>query len=132
MSYAATVPEIVACFDALDSSEILNHNWGTCGRDCPASWDVNDETYINGVILTLDFDYIMGYLVEAVNRTSRTYTYVAIVHYHGRRPDGTFDHDFASWDGNTNVEQEVVAQWAVSVIYGMVEARMQARYKEES
>lgn len=130
----ATVPEIVAAFEALDGDEILRHNWGTCGSDCSASWDVTDETYINGVIMTLDFDYMMGYLVEAVDRTSGQCTYIAIVQYHGRKADGTFDHDFISWPGthtffgkDDGFDRVEVCQWAVSVIHGMIESHTERR-----
>jgi hypothetical protein len=127
----ATTAEIVQCFDALDAQEILSHNWGTClTRECQAKWHVTDETYINGVMMTLDFDYYMGYLVQAVDRTSSQCTYVAVVQFHGRREDGTFDHDFISWPGtHTFFGQEdgydpvTVTQWAVSVIHGMIESR---------
>ena len=128
------VAEIVACFDALIHTEILWHNWGTCGRDCTADWNVTDETYINGVMMTLDFDFIMGYLVQAVDRTSGQCTYVAIVQYHGRRDDGTFEHDFVSWPGThtffdkeDGFDQADVCRWAVGAIYSMLETRQQRR-----
>jgi hypothetical protein len=124
----ATAAEIVQCFDALDGQEILCHNWGTCPRECQARWDVTDETYINGVMMTLDFDYYMGYLIEAVDRTSSQCTYVAVVQYHGRREDGTFEHDFITWPGthtffghDDGFDPVTVKQWAVSVIHGMIE-----------
>lgn len=125
----ATVPEIVATFDALEHNEMWGHNWGTCGRDCEAEWDVTDETYINGVMMTLDFDYMMGYLIEAVDRGTGQCTYVAIVQYHGRKSDGTFEHDFAAWEGThtffgkeEGFSHASVCKWAVDVIYGMIEA----------
>lgn len=127
----ATAAEIVQCFDALDGREIIDHNWGTCPtRECQAKWHVTDETYINGVRMILDFDYYMGYLLEAVDRTSSQCTYVAVVQFHGRREDGTFDHDFMTWPGthtffgqDDGYDPVAVGQWAVSVIHGMIEAR---------
>jgi hypothetical protein len=128
----ATVPEIVACFEALDWREITSHNWGTCGRECDANWNVTDETYINGVMMTLDFDYIMGYLIQAVDRKTGQCTYVAIVMYHGRKPDGTYEHDYISWPGthkffDRDLDQVELCQWAVSVIYGMIDAHNAAQ-----
>ena len=125
----ATIPEIVAAFNALHGVQILQENW--CGA---ADWHVTDETYINGVILTLDFDYMMGFLVEAVDRTSSQCTYIAITQYHGRGADGSIDHDFLAWEGvhtffgkDDGFDQAKVCQWAVSTIYSMVEAHNERR-----
>lgn len=120
----ATEEQIVETFDALEYREITAHNWGTCGRDCAANWNVTDETYINGVMMTLDFDYIMGYLIQAVDRTSERCRYIAILHRHGRRKDGTYDN---SWD-LCPIENEffdledrvIIYQWAVASIHEML------------
>jgi hypothetical protein len=120
----ATVPEIVAVFDDLKSTEILRDNWMGAER-----WQVTDETYINGVMLAMDFDYMMGYLIEAVDRTSGQCTYVAIVQYHGRKADGTFQHDFMSWPGthtffgkDDGFDRAEVCKWGVDAIHGFIEA----------
>lgn len=124
---SATDEQVVATFDALDYHEILDHNWGTCGRDCTANWNVNDETYINGVMMTLDFDYMMGYLIQAVDRTSSNCRYITRLQRHGRRQDGTFDgewerapipeHEFFS----KCVRQVDICQWAAVSIYRMLD-----------
>ncbi len=88
-------------------------------------------------MLTLDFDYMMGYLIEAVDRTSGQCTYIALVQYHGRAADGTFEHDFISWPGShtffgkdDGFDRVTVCQWAVSVIHGMIESRRERMKKE--
>ena len=102
----ATVPEIVAAFNSLPYREVTGHNWGTCGGDCPYyrayGWQVTAETYINGVSLIEDCDYIMCYLVHAVDRETSICTYVAVVHYHGPHPEtGEQEHDYMVWNGPT-------------------------------
>lgn len=130
----ATTQEIVDCFDRLELDEIIHHNWRTASPELQPRWDVTEETYLNGVPLILDFDYRMGFLVEAVDRTSGQCTYVAIVHYHGRRPDGTFQRDYCAWQGthqffarDDGYEASYLAKWAVDVIHGMIEAHDEAR-----
>lgn len=125
MSAPATIAEIATTFNALSYREITNHNWGTCGWECPAVWAVNGETYINGVLLTIDLDYIMGYLLETVDRTIDRVRYATIVRYHGRRPDGTIDHTIEEFDGShtffdRTFDRTVPAKWAVDTIYRMV------------
>lgn len=127
----ATTTEIVECFEALDHHEMTAHNWGTCFGDCRQRWCPTDETYINGVMMTLDFDYMMGYLIQAVDRTSSQCTFIAIVLYHGRRRDGTFEKDWMVWPGTHTFyeapeHQVEITHWGVSVIHGMVEAHEDA------
>lgn len=129
----ATHAEIVECFEALSSREITDHNWGTCIRPCQDQWKVTKETYINGIMMTLDFDYRMGYLIQAVDRTSRQCTYIAIVLYHGRRTDGTFEKDWMVWPGThtffgreEGFDEADICRWAVGVIYGAIDAHDEA------
>ena len=128
LSGVATSAEIVAHFNSLDYREVTVHNWGTCDRDCAASWDVTDETYINGVMLTLDFDFYMGYLIQAVDRTTGQCTYIALATFHGHDANGRIAHDFITWPGThtffgkeDGFSEEAVTQWAVQRIYGMIE-----------
>jgi hypothetical protein len=126
----ATIHEIVDHFGALED---LSGNWGT-SRD-NSKWDVTNETYINGVMMELDFDYRMGWLIQAVDRESGWCTYVAVVHYHGRRPDGTFERDFLAYDrGHKFFEapdgfQEDVMVWAVRTILQMVRTHDEVTYR---
>jgi hypothetical protein len=120
----ATVEEIVGTFNCLDDVEILQHNWRTCGRDCFYNWDVNDETYINGVLMTLDFDYMMGYFIQAVDRTTSECRYIAVLQRHGRSKDGSIDHIYeVAPDGHTffarDFDEVRICQWAVASIYRM-------------
>lgn len=120
----ATVEEIVDTFDALDFQEITVHNWRTCGRDCTANWDPNDETYICGVVMILDFDFKMGYLIQTVDRSSSLCRYIAVLHRHGRNPDGTFDrsvevHPFEHKFFDRDFDDTEICKWAVDAIYRM-------------
>jgi hypothetical protein len=94
----ATTVEIVYTFMTLEHREITDWNWRTAPRDKQDRWNVNDETYINGVVLTVDGDFWMGYLIECVDRTSGVIAFLAINLYHGRRADGWFDHDFMTYE----------------------------------
>lgn len=84
--YPATREQIVHRFLSIPVSELHSCNW-------MEAWNVNDETYINGVLLFVDFDYIMGYLIECVDRTEATLSYHAIVTFHGPAPDGSWLHE---------------------------------------
>lgn len=124
MTEPATPEEIVATFNALSFREIVCHNWGTCGRDCAASWDANDETYINGVMLTLDFDFEMGYLLHTVDRTTSLCRYITVHQRHGPRPDGSIDHEFEVLPFENeffdrSADYVVICQEAVASIYRM-------------
>lgn len=129
------VAEIVATFTALPVSEIVGHNWGTCGRDCPHSWEVDDDTYINGVVLTVDGDYWMGYLVEVVARSSGAVTYQAVTTFHGHRADGSIDHDVVTYDVDCGTffdrteaaDPVVVGTWALPQIFNMAEMYFETR-----
>lgn len=124
MTSPATPEEIVATFNALDYREITAHNWGTCGFNCAANWSVNDDTYINGVLMTLDFDYIMCYFIQVVDRTSSDCRYIAILQRHGRAEDGSIEHEFeVAPDGHTffarDFDETRICQWGVAAIYRM-------------
>lgn len=122
MTEPATTEEIVATFNALNYDEITLHNW--CGCDSGGKWNVNDETYINGVLMTLDFDYIMGYFIQAVDRKSSDCRYIAILQRHGRAPDGSIDHIYEEApEGHKffarGFSEVRICQWAVAAIYRM-------------
>ena len=123
MSEPATIAEIVETFNRLEYREITDHNWGTCGWDCRAVWAVNGETFINGVVMTIDLDLIMGYLLEVVDRSDRTHRYPTVVRYPGRKPDGTIEHTYdegpsGPWQSFETIDRTV--QWAVASIYRQV------------
>jgi hypothetical protein len=133
----ATTVEIYRCFERLTVDD-LRYNWGTGTREQNDRWKVDDDTYINGVVLTVDGDYWMGYLIEVVERSSSVVSFMAINIYHGRHPDGTFTHDFISyeWDCGTFFDRllegdyAIVGQWAVARIFGMAEAHYENKRKE--
>jgi hypothetical protein len=98
-------------------------------------WNVTEDTYINGVMMTLDFDYYMGYLIEIVERSSSIVTWVAVATFHGPHVEtGHQQHD-SMWFPNTEpqtfgsctVDRADVCRWAVGAIYGMVDAYEETR-----
>jgi len=132
----ATSAEIVACFEAIPHGHVTAYNWGTAGdRDLEAEWHVTAETYINGVVLIVDHDYWMGYLLECVDRTSGVVTFVAVNLYHGRKADGSYEHDYITYEPDCGTFFErtdaadvvTVGHWAISVIHGMAESWFEAR-----
>lgn len=128
----ATSAEIVAHFEAMENWRSIN--WGTALDN--SVWSVTDETYINGVMMELDFDFRMGYLLQAVDRTSKMCTYVAVVFYHGRREDGTFEKDWMTYEGpphrfggrhkdfggDEDFDELAVYHWGVDAIHAAIEA----------
>lgn len=125
----ATVDEIVAHFEAMDNWRSIN--WGTALDN--SVWSVTDETYINGVMMELDFDYRMGYLLQAVDKTSGWCTYIAVVFYHGRRRDGTFEKDYMAYSkghqffGADELFQARVMHWAVDAILRAIDSHDDAQ-----
>ncbi len=117
------------------STEIVYAFMEHTGRtSLDSGWRVNAETYINNVVLTVDQDYYMGYLLECVDRTEGTVSFVAVALYHGRSKEtGLFEHDFISYQPKCGTFFErtdaadhcTVGQWAVSVIFGMFESHEQ-------
>lgn len=80
---AATGNQIVGHFRDLSYQHKTVHNWGTCGPSCPESWDVpGTDTYINGVMLTIDQDYEMAHLLEVVERSSGMVSHLAVEIHH--------------------------------------------------
>jgi hypothetical protein len=128
VTYPATREEVVQCFLAIPYDIQSRENWGT-GLDNSA-WKCNDETYINGVVMTIDADYMMGYLIEVVDHTSGQVNFHAITTFHGRNPaTGEQDHDsemYSSYcgtffDRTEAADRVTVCQWAVMVIWEMIE-----------
>jgi hypothetical protein len=135
--YPATREEVVQCFLHIPYNHLTSYNWGTSppGEDRD-EWSCNDESYINGVVMTIDGDYMMGYLIECVDRTSGIVSFHAITTFHGRNPvTGHQDHasnvyepDCGTFFDRTEAAEYVtVCQWAVSRIYGMFEAYHDAK-----
>src|SRR5690606_12877559 len=121
----ANGPTIAHHFFAIPLTDAINYNWGTEGRDKKGMWDVDDDTYINGVVLTVDFDFIMGYLLEIVEHSDPgVVSYLVLMRYHGGWPP---KYDWAWFQGdcgtffNRKVDQRTVAAWAVNWIYETLE-----------
>jgi hypothetical protein len=134
--YPATSTEIIYCFEEIEHHCTVAHNWGTGPHrdddpDTCCCWSVNDETYINGIVLTIDGDFWMGYLLECVDRTLGTVSYIAYNAYYGRNKEtGEQKHDYTSYEPTCGTFFErtpaadhiTVAKWAVDQIYRMSES----------
>lgn len=98
-------------------------------------WDVDEDTYINNVMLTLDRDYEMGYLLEIVERSSSAVSYLVVVTFPGLTA-GLWDHQThdSEWypgDVGTFFDRRVSSLdaqlWAVSKIHGLLDASRDRR-----
>ena len=119
----ATREQIVHYFLSLDYGEWTRANW--CLHEDRNYWDVDEDTYINGVPLIVDLDYLMGYLLEVVEKDSNVVSYVVIV-------TGFGGHDSSWWGDNQerlvgtffdrDVEVWEAMKWAVGKVEGLLEA----------
>jgi len=100
-------------------------NWGT-GYD-NSKWTVTGtETYINGIMVTVDLDYHMGYVLEVVDRSSSVVRWLAVAAFHGGDPP---EHRVVELDAGCvqkfferTVHHAEVAVWGVGQIYALVDA----------
>jgi hypothetical protein len=121
--WPATPVEIGQHFLEIDYMDARLMNWGCTTREKRGLWDVNPETYINGVALWIDCDFLNGYLLQAVDRSSEIVTYVLAVTYPG--PDGgrefvAYPHTCGTLAERTpEGDPTTVAEWAVRTAYGL-------------
>lgn len=128
MTAVATTDEIVHHF-MLNVHNIEKYNWGTEPASMKGMWNVGDGTYINGVSLTIDGDFWMGYLLEVVDREFSIIRFLAVNLYHGQRDDGTFQHAVTAYphmcgtffNRTPKASRIETGQWAVATIHGMAE-----------
>lgn len=123
----ATEHEIVQTFLRIPYENLRAHNWRTAGdRKAQAMWDVTDGTYINGVVLTIDQDFSMGYLIEVIDVETGDATYAVVVTFSESDKDGSqrFEYFFMPGPllGGMSIGQEDAASWAVRVIFGLMES----------
>jgi len=124
----ATAEEIVDAFIRIPWHNRFDHNWGTAMEKSDNDlWNVNENTYINGMMLHVDFDFNLGYLLECVDGTLGTMRYIAIVTFYGISDGGRQEHDYAVYEPDCGTffkrteeaDQLTVAQWGVKEIYRM-------------
>lgn len=114
----ATREQIVHHFLRINPTDIVRYNWGCTDHHNTKLWDVDDDTYINGVPLTVDRDLDVGHLLEIVEKDTSAVSYVVVA----VTPNG---HQSAWWEPDAgtffhrNVDTETVTAWAVGVIYGL-------------
>ena len=124
----ATHDEIVAHFLTMLGRRdgfITRCNWGTAYDNSP--WEVGDTgTYINGVLLTIDMDYEMGWLLEVVDggEPSLVNFVVIVTTPYGRGHDSMmYEPDCGTFFERTEAaDYSVVSHWAVTKIYGLLES----------
>jgi len=144
----ATHTEIIHHFldlvsDPYTGEDNLGGNWGTSIDN--SKWKVDDNTYINGIMATIDFDYHMGYIIEVCDTNddvmvtidgqefrSNLVNWFAIVTYHGRGKDGRWPHDSCWYNAETNcppqqffdrtIDSLDICQWGMARIFGMMES----------
>ena len=120
----ATREQIVGHFLRLPD---LSGNWGTSidGND---KWNVDEDTYINGIVLTVDGDYDMGYLVEVVERgVPSAVSYVCIVTFPGEEHDSQWYPKDAGTFFDRTIPQDEIAVWGVRSVYGLWESHEDAK-----
>jgi hypothetical protein len=98
--------------------DICKHNWGFTPATDPGFWDVDDDTYINGVPVIIDHDLRYGYLLEVIERDTLTLSYVVVVR-HSRGHESAWYEPDAGTIRNPNVEYHTVAAWATETIYSL-------------
>jgi hypothetical protein len=104
----------------------IDGNWGTSYDT--SHWNVDADTYINGIMVTVDCDYHMGYVIEIVDRGEPGYVnWLAIAVYHGRNMDDlSWDHDWAHYPCaaqpffDRTVGHQDVAEWGVRFVYSAI------------
>ena len=99
---------------------MFRYNWGMTDWEHEGMWNVDDDTYINGVPLIVDRDLASGYLLEIVERDTSAVSFVVVA----MTPNG---HQSAWWEPDAgafferNFDTEQISAWAVQVIYGLFE-----------
>lgn len=83
-----------------DIGTLIANNWGCAATSFERGlWMVSDGAYINGLVLVLDQDYEMGYVLQVcglrpAEANKLSVDYVSIVMFHGFHPDGSAVYDF--------------------------------------
>lgn len=91
-------------------------------------WDVDDDTYINHIHVTVDCDYHMGYLLEIVERDTSVVSFLVVVTFYGPDRLGRWNHD-SEWYPDPigtffdrSVGLHTVGSWAVEKVYGLIDS----------
>ena len=99
-----------------------------------SAMNVTDDTYINNAPVHVDHDYYQGHLLEIVDRAAGTVSFIAVAEFHGPLVEEgelvDWDHDSMWYEPNCGTffnrtdaaDLTTVGQWAVAVIYGMMES----------
>ena len=124
----ASATDIVAHLGQIPLSERVNCNWGL--DEDSTFWEVDDDTYINGILMTIDMDFDIGSLLEIVEKSSSVVSYLAVFEFSVFRSQGPDNFPAWVWDAewypnsvgtfsNRSVTYHEVCAWAVEKIYGL-------------
>ncbi len=109
-------------------AEIIDTFLTTPKHPAPDYWDVDGDTYINNVILTLDQDYLMGYMLEIVEGSTSVVSYLVVVTFYGPDDNGNVEHDAEWWPKDVGtffdrkVDLHTVSLWATTKMFGLIES----------
>mgnify|MGYP001813303584 CR=1 FL=1 len=117
---AATHEAIVHRFIYVIENYGLKYNWGLTPRELQGLWNVDDDTYINGVPLIIDGDYRSGYLVEVVERGTSQVSYLVVVLTPSGHDSAWFEEDAGTFF-DRNFDHIDLCRWAVDKIHGLIE-----------
>lgn len=123
----ATHNQIVQAFLRIPFEHRVQHNWGLAPYEHRHEWRIGD-TYINGIALTVDRDYEMGYLLEVVDQTSSQVSYVVVVRGPGWHDSIMMDRPVGTFFERT-IDSEEACTWAVRMIFGLLEAHNEVEQK---
>ena len=126
---AATALDIFDHWLEMDALVRLKCNW--CTAQDNSIWNVTDDTYINGCMLTLDRDYMMGWLLEIVEHESGVVNYLVMVSTPYGRDVFWYDLKQVGTFFDRTVDQAEVTAWALSKMYGSMEALEDAWMKDK-
>lgn len=118
----ASATDIVSHFQGIPYPERAGSNWGLHWD--PTYWDVDEDTYINGVLMVIDFDYDIGSLLEIVEKSTGTVSYLVVMEFSGwdSKPDFEWYPNPVGTFYERTVSKYEVSRWAVDKIYGLYDS----------
>ena len=126
----ATREKVVNKFLLLDYSEWTQTNWGL--NPDKGYWDINENTYINGVPLIIDLDFEMGYLLEIVEKDIGKVSYLVIAATTHGYDSVLYDGEVGTFFDRTVSVFEAI-QWAAPIIEKLLverKAKVMNQYDE--
>lgn len=120
----ASATDIAAHLAEIPMQDRFNYNWGC--SPIPKFWDIDEDTYINGIIMTIDFDLDFGSLLEIVERKSGVVSYLVMLEFSNIEGEPHWDTEWYPNPVGTffdrNVSQLEVSRWALDKIHGLYDS----------